>query len=82
MHTDPELIMRALEAGAHGYLLKDTTATELEQALQALAQQRALPEPGDRPHRDQPGAGAQPGADPRRSPTATTSRLASWKSCA
>jgi DNA-binding NarL/FixJ family response regulator len=37
MHTDPALIMRALEAGAHGYLLKDATATELEQALQALS---------------------------------------------
>ncbi|SDU98768.1 response regulator [Pseudomonas mucidolens] len=36
MHTDPELIMRALESGAHGYLLKDTTANELEHALQAL----------------------------------------------
>lgn len=36
MHTDPELIMRALESGAHGYLLKDTTAKELEQALVAL----------------------------------------------
>ena len=36
MHTDPELIMQALELGAHGYLLKDTTATELEQALGAL----------------------------------------------
>ncbi|MBF8746332.1 response regulator transcription factor [Pseudomonas putida] len=36
MHTDPDLIMRALESGAHGYLLKDTTATELEQALTAL----------------------------------------------
>lgn len=36
MHTDPELIMRALEAGAHGYLLKDTTANELEHALHAL----------------------------------------------
>ena len=36
MHTDPQLIMRALEAGAHGYLLKDTTANELEHALQAL----------------------------------------------
>lgn len=36
MHTDPELIMRSLESGAHGYLLKDTTATELEQALTAL----------------------------------------------
>lgn len=36
MHTDPDLIMRALESGAHGYLLKDTTANELEQALTAL----------------------------------------------
>lgn len=36
MHTDPELIMHALEQGAHGYLLKDATATELEQALEAL----------------------------------------------
>nr|WP_314482964.1 response regulator transcription factor [uncultured Pseudomonas sp.] len=36
MHTDPDLIMRALEGGAHGYLLKDTSATELEQALSAV----------------------------------------------
>ncbi|GLH31394.1 MULTISPECIES: response regulator [Pseudomonas] len=36
MHTDPDLIMRALESGAHGYLLKDATAKELEQALAAL----------------------------------------------
>ncbi|MEO8493045.1 MULTISPECIES: response regulator transcription factor [unclassified Pseudomonas] len=36
MHTDPELIMRALESGAHGYLLKDTSANELEHALSAL----------------------------------------------
>ncbi|WP_339543874.1 response regulator transcription factor [Pseudomonas sp. RA_35y_Pfl2_P32] len=36
MHTDPTLIMRALESGAHGYLLKDTTATELAHALEAL----------------------------------------------
>lgn len=36
MHTDPTLIMQALESGAHGYLLKDTTATELEHALDAL----------------------------------------------
>jgi DNA-binding NarL/FixJ family response regulator len=36
MHTDPSLIMQALESGAHGYLLKDTTATELEHALDAL----------------------------------------------
>lgn len=36
MHTDPEMIMRALESGAQGYLLKDTTANELEHALLAL----------------------------------------------
>jgi len=36
MHTDPDMIMQALEMGAHGYLLKDTTAVELEQALDAL----------------------------------------------
>jgi len=36
MHTEPDIIMRALETGAHGYLLKDATATELEQALKAL----------------------------------------------
>ena len=37
MHSDPTRIMQALEAGAHGYLLKDAAATELEQALQALS---------------------------------------------
>ncbi|MCO8165007.1 response regulator transcription factor [Pseudomonas sp. 21LCFQ010] len=37
MHTEPALIMRALQTGAHGYLLKDTTATELQHALLALA---------------------------------------------
>ncbi|MCI8209844.1 LuxR family transcriptional regulator [Pseudomonas sp. S25] len=37
MHSDPTRVMRALEAGAHGYLLKDAAATELEQALQALS---------------------------------------------
>ena len=36
MHTDSQLIMQALESGAHGYLLKDTSAVELEQALDAL----------------------------------------------
>lgn len=36
MHTDPQLIMRALEGGAHGYLLKDATANEIEHALEAL----------------------------------------------
>lgn len=34
--NDPDMIMRALDIGAQGYLLKDTTAAELEQALEAL----------------------------------------------
>lgn len=37
MHSDPARIMCALEAGAHGYLLKDAAATELEHALLALS---------------------------------------------
>lgn len=36
MHTEPRLIMRALACGAHGYLLKDATASEIEHALNAL----------------------------------------------
>jgi DNA-binding NarL/FixJ family response regulator len=36
MHTEPQMVMRALESGARGYLLKDATATEIEHALHAL----------------------------------------------
>ncbi|MBD8596227.1 response regulator transcription factor [Pseudomonas sp. W2Oct36] len=36
MHTEPCLIMGALASGAHGYLLKDATASEIEHALNAL----------------------------------------------
>ncbi|MFH7617834.1 DNA-binding response regulator, partial [Pseudomonas syringae pv. tagetis] len=36
LHTDAYMIMSALDIGARGYLLKDTTATELVQALEAL----------------------------------------------
>ncbi|WP_024644055.1 response regulator [Pseudomonas syringae] len=36
MCSEPDMIQRALEAGAHGYLLKDATATDLEQALDAV----------------------------------------------
>lgn len=46
MHTDPDIIMRALEMGAHGYLLKDATATELEQALNALRHGERYLSPG------------------------------------
>ncbi|MFF7709295.1 response regulator [Pseudomonas sp. NPDC007930] len=36
MHSEPRLVMQALEAGADGYLLKDSSAAELEHALQSL----------------------------------------------
>jgi DNA-binding NarL/FixJ family response regulator len=36
MHTDPVIVSRALEAGATGYLLKDTAPEDLIEALDAL----------------------------------------------
>lgn len=36
MHSDPVLVARALEAGATGYILKDTAAQELLKAFQAV----------------------------------------------
>jgi DNA-binding NarL/FixJ family response regulator len=33
MHTDEEYVLRALQAGASGYLLKDASPSELQQAL-------------------------------------------------
>ncbi|MCF5673020.1 response regulator [Pseudomonas syringae] len=36
MCSDPDMIQRALEAGAHGYLLKDATITDLKQALDTV----------------------------------------------
>lgn len=37
MHANEEYVMRALRAGASGYLLKDAATTELELALAAVA---------------------------------------------
>lgn len=36
MHRDPIIVRRALDEGANGYLLKDTTAEELLEALRAV----------------------------------------------
>lgn len=36
MHTDSEFVMKCLQLGAHGYLLKSASVLELELALQAL----------------------------------------------
>jgi DNA-binding NarL/FixJ family response regulator len=36
MHDNTEYVLESLRAGAHGYLLKDTAATELCQAIRAV----------------------------------------------
>ena len=36
MHDDPEYVLESVRAGAHGYLLKDTAATELRNAIRAV----------------------------------------------
>ncbi|WP_426149597.1 response regulator [Pseudomonas sp. DC3000-4b1] len=46
MHHESETILHALQAGADGYLLKDATANELEQALQALRHGERYLSPG------------------------------------
>jgi DNA-binding NarL/FixJ family response regulator len=36
MHDNPEYVIESVRAGAHGYLLKDTAATELRSAIRAV----------------------------------------------
>jgi DNA-binding NarL/FixJ family response regulator len=36
MHDNPEYVIESVRAGAHGYLLKDTAATELRSAVRAV----------------------------------------------
>jgi RNA polymerase sigma factor (sigma-70 family) len=36
MHDHPEYVLESVRAGAHGYLLKETAATELSRAIRAL----------------------------------------------
>jgi DNA-binding NarL/FixJ family response regulator len=38
MHNNPEYVLESVRAGAHGYLLKDTAATELRTAIRAVCQ--------------------------------------------
>jgi DNA-binding NarL/FixJ family response regulator len=38
MHDNTEYVLESVRAGAHGYLLKDTAATELRGAVRAVAQ--------------------------------------------
>lgn len=41
MHSDESYVLRALRAGARGYLIKDTVETELIRAIQAVAAGKA-----------------------------------------
>lgn len=54
VHDDREYLAESIRAGAHGYLLKDTAATELRSAVETLLQGRTYfspalgrPTPGD-----------------------------------
>jgi DNA-binding NarL/FixJ family response regulator len=38
MHNNAEYVLESVRAGAHGYLLKDTVATELRTAIRAVCQ--------------------------------------------
>ena len=42
MHADETYVTRALKAGAHGYLLKDSAGTDLIRAVSALAQHKSF----------------------------------------
>ena len=42
MHADEVYVTRALKAGAHGYLLKDSAGTDLLRAVTALAQRKSF----------------------------------------
>ena len=42
MHADESYVMRALKAGARGYLLKDSAAADLMNAIQAVSQNKSF----------------------------------------
>ena len=42
MHADEVYVTRALKAGAHGYLLKDSAGTDLLRAVMALTQNKSF----------------------------------------
>jgi len=42
MHADESYVMRALKAGARGYLLKDSAAVDLLNAIEAVSQNRSF----------------------------------------
>jgi len=46
MHSDPQFIVRAIEYGARGYLLKESATTQLHEAVSAVARGRLYLGPG------------------------------------
>ena len=57
VHDDREYLDESMRAGAHGYLLKDTAATDLRSAVEALLDGRQYFSPGlnrDAPPRPEP----------------------------
>ena len=42
MHSDESYVLRALKAGAKGYLLKDSAETDLVQAIQAVSEGKSF----------------------------------------
>jgi len=46
MHSDEEFLIRALNAGARGYLLKDSAEPDLARAVRAVAQGKTFFSPG------------------------------------
>ena len=45
MHDHPEYVLESVRAGAHGYLLKETAATELSRAIRAVEEGAAFYSP-------------------------------------
>jgi len=42
LHSDESYVLRALSAGARGYLLKDSATTDLVQAIHAVAERKSF----------------------------------------
>lgn len=80
MHDDASLIKRMVKKGAKGYLLKNTTKTELLQAIETVAQGRtyfnetvmnSLLQENPKNRRQTGGAGLRPNLTPRESDVLT-----------
>lgn len=50
MHANEEYVLQALQAGASGYLLKDSATTELELAVRAVSKKETYLSPGVSKH--------------------------------